>query len=222
MIWLRKWSVSNHLHILRTLTFVRAIDGVGLEFFSTFVSLLIIFILERVCLILLFLWSFCLLHSCFLIDQLFKWSILWNTAWLKWFILTNLFLQALFRSLLLKVCIEVSLHIWAKNMLCWIASFKSFLRTWLNSFCSFLRRTLNILELFVLLIDYFALRANKHIWRLSFNFSILISIIFLILAGVSRTDVGIRWVHTVLKLKYSVLFTLTGLNISFPSSWRLC
>ena len=68
MIRFRKWSMNNHLQILRTLTFVRAIDGVGLEFLSIFVSLLIIFVLERVRFILLFLWSFSLWYSLFLIN----------------------------------------------------------------------------------------------------------------------------------------------------------
>ena len=77
-------------------------------------------------------------------------------------------------------------------MFCGIACFEGFLRTRLNGFCSFLRGTFNVFEFFILLIDDFALRADKHIGWMGDDFAVLISIIFMIFGGIVRSDVGIR------------------------------
>ena len=194
---------------------------------SSFSQLSLIYIttivLERFILVLLFLRSFWFINSFLLVNQLLEWSSFWSATGFERFFLTFWFFQHLFWFRFGEVGIKECLNIGAKNMLCRVASLKRFLRGWLNSFCPFLRRrTLSILKLFILPINDFALRTNEHIGRLNDNFSIRITIIFLIFAWVMRANIGVGRGNSILFTTYGALVSLTGLNRSFPSSFLLC
>ena len=180
-------------------------------------------VLEWFILVLLFLWPFWFINSLLLVNQLLEWSPFWSATGLERFFLTFWFFQHLFRILFGEVGIKESLNIGAKDVFSRVTCLERFLRGWLNSFCPFLRRrALSILKLFILPICDFALRTNEHVGRLNDHLSIRITIIFLIFAGVMRTNIGVGWGNSILFPTYGALVSLTGLNSSFPSSCLLC